>query len=206
LNRKLFRPLWILLTVLSALVAAFSYRYIVYARFVPANVAANRFFNPWIFVHAGAASTALLLGPTQFVYAIRGRWPVAHRWMGRVYVVACLLGGVAGVILASGVSTGPIAAAGFATLGLLWLYVTTRGLLSARAGEFVAHRRWMIRSFALTFAAVTLRLYIPISQIAGFEFTAAYVVIAWLAWVPNAIFAEWFLRPSETAQKPLLAD
>jgi hypothetical protein len=57
----------------------------------------------------------------------------------------------------------------------------------------------MIRSFALTFAAVTLRLYLPASQIAGMPFPAAYSAIAWLCWVPNLLVAEWFIRAASVA-------
>jgi hypothetical protein len=52
----------------------------------------------------------------------------------------------------------------------------------------------MIRSFALTLAAVTLRLYLPLSRIAGIPFYDAYVPIAWLCWVPNLLVAETWLR------------
>lgn len=180
-------------TLLSAAVALFSYRYLAGIGSVPQNVAANRFFDPWIFVHAGGAATALLLGPLQFLPAIR-RWPQAHRWTGRSYLIGSLLGGIAGIILAPGVSTGPIAGTGFGLLGILWLYVAVRGLRAARARRFAEHRRWMIRSFALTFGAVTLRLYIPMAQMLGLDFAASYRAIAWLAWVPNAILAEVYLR------------
>ena len=52
----------------------------------------------------------------------------------------------------------------------------------------------MIRSFALTFAAVTLRLYLPFPPMMGFTFVEGYRVIAWLAWVPNLALAELYLR------------
>ena len=52
----------------------------------------------------------------------------------------------------------------------------------------------MVRSYALTLAAVTLRIYLPASQVAGVSFTIAYPVIAWLCWVPNLLLAQWFLR------------
>ena len=52
----------------------------------------------------------------------------------------------------------------------------------------------MIRSYALTLAAVTLRLYIPAALISGFSFEAAYPAISWLCWVPNLIVAEWIIR------------
>ncbi len=48
----------------------------------------------------------------------------------------------------------------------------------------------MVRNFALTFAAVTLRLYLPASAVVGVEFELAYAAIAWLCWIPNLVFAE----------------
>jgi hypothetical protein len=59
----------------------------------------------------------------------------------------------------------------------------------------------MIRSFALTFAAVTLRIYLPLAIIQNQgEFPLdAYRAIAWLAWVPNLIVAELVIA---TLRKP----
>ena len=62
-------------------------------------------------------------------------------------------------------------------------------------GKIEQHRQWMIRSFALTFAAVTLRLWLPFFQIVlNFEFIEAYIIIAWLCWIPNLIVAEIIIR------------
>jgi hypothetical protein len=52
----------------------------------------------------------------------------------------------------------------------------------------------MIRSFALAFAAVRLRIYIPLSQIAGFDYDDSYRMIAWLCWVPNLLVAQLLVR------------
>ncbi|TQK03525.1 DUF2306 domain-containing protein [Herbaspirillum sp. SJZ107] len=180
--------------LLGVCVGLLSYRYIVQVGPVPANVLANRFFDHWIVVHAGAASTALILGAMQLSSVVRQRWRGLHRASGRVYVASCIAGGASAMVLAAGVSTGPVAAWGFGALGTLWLYATMQGLRSARARDFSRHRAWMIRSYALTFAAVTLRIYLPLSQIIGIDFAFAYRCIAWLAWVPNMVIAEIYLR------------
>ena len=52
----------------------------------------------------------------------------------------------------------------------------------------------MVRSFALTFAAVTLRLYLGVSGASGVPFAVAYPLIAWACWVPNLVVAELWLR------------
>ncbi len=51
----------------------------------------------------------------------------------------------------------------------------------------------MLRNFALTFAAVTLRIYLNVFAAIGVDFSESYPVVAWLAWVPNLILIEWYL-------------
>lgn len=193
MTRRLSAALWGLAAFLSLGVALFSYRLLAPHPFVSPDVAANVFARPWLVVHAGMAATALLVGPFQFLPKLRAQRRRLHRWMGRVYVFACLLGGGSGVALAFGTTAGPIAATGFGLLGVAWIFATAQAWRLAVAGRIAEHRRWMIRSFAMTFAAVTLRLYLPIAPILGYDFMAAYRLIAWLAWVPNLMVAELYL-------------
>ncbi len=106
-------------------------------------------------------------------------------------LVALLVGG----IIALSSTAGPIAGWGFFMLAILWVPFTLLALRSALQKDFVAHERWMIRSFALTFGAVTLRFYLPLAIMQnGGEFPLdAYRIIAWAAWVPNLIVAELFI-------------
>lgn len=150
--------------------------------------------RPLVFYgHVVGASIALALVPFQFWTRLRMRRLTLHRWLGRLYAVAILVGGISGIWLAMTTQTGAVAGTGFALLGVVWLFVTANAVRLAMAGDIAAHRRWMIRSAALTSAAVTLRVYLPIlAATLGFE--TGYMLVAWLCWVPNAIFAEWLLR------------
>jgi len=185
---------WWLLMLGSLFIAGFSYRYLAPHPLIPPNIGTNLMVTPWIFVHAGAASTALLIGPFQFVARLRTARPKVHRWMGRTYVVACLVGGVSGLFLAAGCTAGPIAQVGFGLLAVCWLTANVQAWRLALAGRYAEHRRWMVRSFAMTFAAVTLRLYLPIAPILGYDFMPAYVAISWFCWVPNLMVAELYLN------------
>ena len=80
-------------------------------------------------------------------------------------------------------------------LAITWLITTAMAYLRVRQGDIVRHRMWMVRSYALTLAAVTLRIYLPITQIKGIPFESAYPVIAWMCWVPNLLLAEWLVLP-----------
>jgi Predicted membrane protein (DUF2306) len=194
MNPALTRALWWVGAVSSVLIALVSYRYLVPAIPAPAQLTANPMARPWLWVHASLAATALITGPWQFIPKLRARRPRVHRWTGRVYIFACLVGGFAGLLLASGSTAGPIARAGFGLLAIVWLGVNGNGLRLAMTGRYAEHRQWMIRSFALTFGAVTLRIYMPAAQIAGLDPLMAYRAIAWLAWVPNLLLAELYVR------------
>jgi len=191
------RVVWSGLAVLSSVVALASYRYLAGVGPVPPNITVNRHVSPWIVIHAAGAATALLVAPWQFVPALRRRRPVMHRTLGRAYVAGCAAGGVSGLILATGVSAGPIAGAGFAALGTAWLTATTIAVREVVAGRVSAHQRWMIRSFALTLSAVTLRLYLPLTSLIGLDFAISYRVIAWACWLPNLVVAELFIGAAD---------
>lgn len=188
------RGVWAFGALLSVLVALVSYRYVAGVGLMAPNVMANRFVQPWLVLHAGGASTALLIGAFQFMPRVRASGPWLHRWLGRTYAAGCLIGGVSGLALAAGTSAGPVAAWGFGLLAVAWIFTTLQAWRFARTRRFEAHRAWMVRSFALTFAAVTLRVYIPLSPLAGVHPEEAYVAIAWLCWVPNLLLAELWLR------------
>jgi uncharacterized membrane protein len=149
-------------------------------------------------LHALAAIAALALGPWQFSAALRARRPRLHRLMGRAYLgIGVLIGGLTGLHLAQFAFGGAPARLGFTLLALAWLYSGWRAYSAIRGGDVRAHREWMMRNFALTFAAVTLRLYVPVAAIAGLPFAQSYAAIAWLCWVPNLAFAHWLTRRQE---------
>ena len=149
---------------------------------------------PIFWTHAVAASATLELNPFQFWQGLRSRRRDIHRWIGRAYLVAVLAGGLSGLCMSFFAMTGPVAGAGFFLLALGWLSTTWMAYARIRTGEIAAHRRWMIRSAALAFAAVTLRLYLPLSMVIGLPFEPSYTVIAWACWIPNLIAVELWLR------------
>lgn len=153
---------------------------------LPDDIAANGLLRA-LQVHIVASSVALLLVPWQLWPAVRAKAPRLHRGIGRAYVVAAVLGGGSGAIAAVGTTHGPVAAGGLGVLGVVWVATTVAAFRAAMRGDFATHRRWAIRSFALAFAAVTLRLYLPVSGLLGLSFDAAYPAIAWLCWVPNLL-------------------
>jgi hypothetical protein len=143
--------------------------------------------------HFAGGGVALAVGALQASAWLRARSIALHRWLGRIYVFAVLVGGTTGLRLAFESQGGGVAHAGFGLLGLAWLATTLIAYRLIHRGDQAGHRDWAIRSYALTFAAVTLRLYVPLSALAGASFETVYPAIAWLCWVPNLMFVELFL-------------
>jgi uncharacterized membrane protein len=146
-----------------------------------------------VWAHFVGAAVALATGTFQHNARLRAKYLSAHRWTGRAYVIGVLVGGIGALMLAPAAEGGAPGKFGFAMLGILWLVSTALAYTHIRNGNQTAHRRWMVRSYALTLAAVTLRIYLPLSLASGVPFTSAYPVIAWMCWVPNLVFAEWVL-------------
>lgn len=161
---------------------------------VPPDVALNLFRHPLLAIHAVTAASALILGPFQFLRRKDGRRGRTHRVIGTIYVALCLASAPAGLVLAFGSSAGPVATGGFGLLAIVWFFCTAQGLRMVLTGRYAEHRRWMICSYALTFTAVLLRLYLPIPPMLGFSFVDGYRAISWLCWVPTLLLVEMTLR------------
>ena len=195
------------MTVLASLIAVYAALVLLIPGFGPPFVASLKAIVPWaVAAHIAGGLLAMGLGPWQFNARFRARAINLHRWLGRGYVVAVLAGGVGGLVLAPMSQEGLVTHVGFGLLAVLWLSTTLLAYRSIRARDVDTHQRWMIRSFALTLAAVTLRIELPLQIAAGIPFHDAYQVVSWFCWVPNLVVAEWIVLRSDRgrllAQRP----
>lgn len=173
--------------------AAFVYGFLPLGSLVHPDMKASFLANSYaIYTHAFASIVALAIGPFQLSASLRTNRPNLHRWLGRSYLaVGVLVGGLAGLYMSQYAFGGTVARLGFAALAVLWIFTGLCAYVAIRRGRIQEHRKWMIRNYSLTFAAVMLRLYLPISMVAGIEIAIAYPIIAWLCWIPNIVFVEW---------------
>jgi hypothetical protein len=66
-------------------------------------------------------------------------------------------------------------------MAVLWFLSGMQAYLTVRPGNIVSHRRWMIRNFALTLAAVTLGMYLPLMLfLLHWSFRTSYITVAML--------------------------
>jgi hypothetical protein len=128
-----------------------------------------------------------------------------HRVVGRVVLGSIAVAGTAGLVLAPHSLAGPVGTAGFGLLAASWLTCAAAALRTIHRRDVAAHRRWVVRTFALTYAAVTLRLWLAVlvtGQVAlagvpdQVAFQRAYLLVPFLAWVPNLLVAERYLTVS----------
>jgi uncharacterized membrane protein len=188
-----------LVSVLLVLyVAAYGMRYVVLGRWawIPMLAASFEQRPRAITLHALGGSLVLVAGLLQLQRRVRRRSPMLHRVVGWLYAAAALLAGGAGIYLAAHAVGGWTTQLGFGLLGLATLATTAQATRLAVRGERRAHRRWMVRSYALVCAAVTLRLELPLLS-AAFGLGPGYQVVSWACWVPNLLWAEWWLRRAE---------
>lgn len=197
---------WWLMTILAALIALYGLAYVVIGpRMYPPNLAASFLARPWgIYTHAFFGSIALLIGPWQFRRNVLAKHRASHRVLGQIYVIACLLAGIAGLYMSFYASGGLVPQVGFACLAITLMICTYRAYDLARARRFAVHREWMILSYACILAAVTLRIELPLLVIFTHRPDLSYSLVAWACWVPNLLVASMFLRKTRERRSALL--
>lgn len=200
MKTDLFRAAWIVMTLLCVMLVITTLRYF--------GSDSEVFFQPDIYLdrivalrlHIGGGIVAALTGPLQFWGRFRTKFRALHRVLGKVYIAAVLTGAVFGLIIATTAVGGAVSQAGFSALALAWAGATLMAYRRIRTGTVAGHRRWMIRSFALTFAFVMLRIIFPALQFgAGLDQVIAFQIASWACWVPNLLFVELVMRKGEHA-------
>ena len=132
----------------------------------------------------------------QFSNKLRSRALNLHRWLGRFYLLEVALGSIAGFFMAVVSKQGLPTHLGFGILAVLWFVTGLQAYRMVRHGNIEAHRQWMIRNFAFTLAAVTLRVQMPFMMgVLHWSFRSrTYITVSWLCWIPNLLIAEWMVR------------
>jgi uncharacterized membrane protein len=154
------------------------------------------FYKLAFFTHVYTAVFVLPAGFTQFSGFIRKNFPRIHKYSGWVYaIVVICLAGPAGFYMGLFANGGLTSQVSFCLLAVLWIYFTGAALAKVIRGDVKSHRQFLIRSFALTLSAITLRAW---KYLLVFLFQPrpmdVYEIVAWLGWIPNLIIAEIIIR------------
>jgi len=149
-------------------------------------------YLPAYYSHILIGGIVLIAGFFQFNEGIRIGFPRVHRSIGYIYIFGILfLAAPGGMVMAFFINRGPIVLVSFVLQCTLWIYFTSMGFRKVLDRRIEEHEKWIMRSYALTLAAITLRLYIfAASYWIDLSNATAYGFFAWLSWVPNLMVAE----------------
>ncbi len=145
--------------------------------------------------HFIGGGCALLFGVLQLFVSVGS--PL-HRLYGYAYCLSVIAGAGGGFYLAIHSYLGMSTGVGFLLLDALWIATTACAIYHIRLGKVELHRRWILRSMALTSAAISLRILLPLFNIV-LPFDTSYLLAAWLCWILNLIGLEifWYVsRPN----------
>lgn len=146
----------IVLGLFAALVVAFLvFVWWRYYTFDPAKGRLSPDEHPWFFpmliLHIASSSLAVATSTLQIWPWLRRRHRRVHRISGRVYVLAGVYpAATTSVVLTLWWPTSPLVSFRDLFVSVLWVAITTYGFMLARQRRVADHRRWMLRSFALT--------------------------------------------------------
>ncbi|TDD21499.1 DUF2306 domain-containing protein [Nonomuraea diastatica] len=156
--------------------------------------------------HIFTALVALVLGPLQFIPAIRARRRT-HRTIGRCYLLGGVLPSALAAIPVALLSGRLITQIGLVIPAVLWLITGRLAIRAARRRDFLRHRHWMMRNYALTFLAVTSRVLVPLLLLVQIPFSdtvnagsiaagaqSMIPVGQALGWIVNLIVVEILIR------------
>jgi uncharacterized membrane protein len=148
------------------------------------------------FTHVFSSILVLAAGFTQFSKKLLRQKPKLHRALGYVYVLNILtVTGPAGLLMSFYANGGISSRVGFILLSVLWIGCTALALYHAIKKSFKLHRNFMIRSFALTLSAITLRSWkVILANFTDIPPMDRYRIIAWLGWTLNLLMAELLIK------------
>jgi len=113
----------------------------------------------WLLGHVIAGIVALLLGPAQLWLGTNTITGTVHRVLGVLYVTAVAVSGTAAVYLAVHTDFGWVFGMGFISMTAVWWVSTALAIIAICLHRVEQHREWMIRSYIVTFAFVTVRVF-----------------------------------------------
>ncbi len=158
------------------------------------------------YLHIVPGVIYLVGAPLQLSRSFRSRHLALHRRLGRVLLGCGLLSGVFAFVFGVPHAFGGTPEAAATVVFGTWFVVSLSLAFAAiRRRDVAAHRRWMIRAFAVGLAVGTIRLWIGTFQATGLlTFEASFGVGFWLAFLMHVAAAEAWLATTPPRRRALL--
>jgi hypothetical protein len=154
----------------------------------------NELYNASFYIHIFAGALCITTTLIQFSRYILKKTKAIHRWSGRIYVfVVLVLGAPTGLYMSFFAKGSFWERALFMFMAVFWFITTLYGLTTIHKRNMLAHKIWMMRSYAMAMTAVTFRVYHIVFYMIGWGHLENYEVSLWISVVGNMLFAEYFI-------------
>jgi hypothetical protein len=200
--------IWLLMAVLAMILFVvtapyLSFRPDVNFLLVKQDIVNDPIWRPAFYVHVISGMLVILVGPFQFLKSFRNKFLNWHRLGGKIYAYSIiLLAAPTGLIMAFYAEGGLWSTVAFSIMSILWFVTTLMAVIKIKQLKIEEHKMWMMRSYELSFAAVTLRLLVPLFSLFIFDNEDLITVsTAWLSWMLNLLVAEGMIFAIQQKQR-----
>ncbi len=166
----------------------------------------NNIYRASFYIHIAAGMFCIAATLIQFSRYILKKKKAIHVWSGRIYVfVVLLLGAPTGLYMSFFAKGSLYERCLFMFMAMFWFYTTFKGLTTILKKNVLAHKIWMIRSYAMAMTAVTFRVYHIVFFVLGWDHLENYELSLWISVLGNMLIAEWIIyRKSKSYLKTFL--
>ena len=159
----------------------------------------GRFWSiKWVLIgHLTGGALALVIGPFQFWKSLRTKYLKWHRNLGKVYLIAILIGSLCSIYMAwtTALAVHWTWALSLQALGLAWIATAFMAYRAVKKKKIQMHKEWMIRSYIVTFAFVLFRWMVDLPFVVELgNFIERAPTVGWVSWVIPLGIAELIMH------------
>ena len=154
----------------------------------------SNFYNTCFYIHITAGALCIFTALIQFSRYILKKSKAIHRISGKIYVAVVLfLGAPTGLYMAFFAKGSFWERCLFMFMAIWWFITTLNGLTTIHKRNIVAHKVWMMRSYAMAMTAVTFRVYYVILYLLDWQLLENYQFSLWVSVIGNMLITEWII-------------
>lgn len=149
------------------------------------------------YIHVFSSPVVILTGLLQFNHFLIHQRKKTHRYLGITYILFVIfISGPTAFLMGLYANGGYLAQVSFVFLSSCWIGFTLIAYLKVKKHDYESHSKWMLRSYALTLSAITLRFYAYLFDVWNVPIPPkeTYILLAYLSWIPNLVVVEIILR------------
>jgi Predicted membrane protein (DUF2306) len=155
----------------------------------------SNLYNTCFYIHITAGALCIGTALIQFSRYMLKKSKAIHRISGKIYVGAVLfLGAPTGLYMAFFAKGSFWERALFMFMASWWFITTLNGLTTIHKRNIIAHKIWMMRSYAMAMTAVTFRVYYIFLYMMDWKLLENYQFSLWISVIGNMLITEWIIH------------